>query len=64
MALQIAAVLATGSVALLSDAIHNVGDAKTAIPLGIAFMLARRKTSKTFTYGYGRVEDLAEIFIV
>lgn len=27
-------------------------------------MLARRKPSKTFTYGYGRVEDLAEILIV
>ena len=62
--MQIAAVLATGSVAPLSDAVHNVGDAKTAIPLGVAFMLARRKPSKTFTYGYGRVEDLAEIFIV
>ena len=63
-ALQIALVLATGSVALLADTIHNVGDATTAIPLWIAFMLARRKPSKTFTYGYGRVEDLAGILIV
>jgi cation diffusion facilitator family transporter len=30
---------ATGSVALLADLIHNVGDAATAIPLGIAFAL-------------------------
>jgi divalent metal cation (Fe/Co/Zn/Cd) transporter len=29
----------TGSVALLADLIHNVGDAATAIPLGIAFAL-------------------------
>jgi cation diffusion facilitator family transporter len=29
----------TGSVALLADLIHNVGDALTAIPLGIAFVL-------------------------
>ncbi|HYH89527.1 MAG TPA: cation diffusion facilitator family transporter [Solirubrobacteraceae bacterium] len=31
--------VATGSVALLADLIHNVGDALTAIPLGIAFLL-------------------------
>ena len=29
----------TGSVALLADLIHNVGDALTAVPLGIAFWL-------------------------
>jgi divalent metal cation (Fe/Co/Zn/Cd) transporter len=29
----------TGSVALLADLIHNVGDALTAVPLGIAFAL-------------------------
>ena len=63
-ALQITVVIATGSVALLADTIHNVGDATTAIPLWIAFIFARRKPSKTFTYGYGRVEDLAGILIV
>jgi hypothetical protein len=29
----------SGSVALLADLIHNVGDALTAVPLGIAFLL-------------------------
>src|SRR5262249_2572379 len=58
-ALQLAVVFASGSVALLADTIHNVGDAGTAIPLWIAFALARRPPSKTFTYGFGRVEDLA-----
>ena len=29
----------TGSVALLADLIHNFGDALTAIPLGVAFVL-------------------------
>jgi cation diffusion facilitator family transporter len=29
----------TGSIALLADLIHNFGDAATAIPLGIAFLL-------------------------
>jgi len=63
-ALQLVVVLISGSVALLADTIHNVGDAVTAIPLWIAFVLARRKPSKTFTYGLGRVEDLAGIIIV
>lgn len=31
--------LATGSVALLADLIHNAGDALTAVPLGVAFLL-------------------------
>ncbi len=63
-ALQIVAVIATGSVALLADMIHNVADATTAIPLWIAFRLAQRKPTPTFTYGLGRVEDLAGIAIV
>lgn len=61
---QLAVVFASGSVALLADAIHNVGDAVTAIPLWIAFQLVRRKPSARFTYGLGRVEDLAGICIV
>jgi len=62
--LQMAVVAFSGSVALLADTIHNVGDATTAIPLWIAFILTRRKPTKTFTYGLGRVEDLAGIVIV
>jgi len=34
--------LASGSIALLADLIHNFGDALTAIPLGIAFALRSR----------------------
>ena len=37
--LQIIIFVATGSVALLADLIHNVGDALTAVPVGIAFMM-------------------------
>jgi len=62
--LQILVVYISGSVALLADTIHNFGDASTAIPLAIAFSLARRKPSKCFSYGYGRVEDLAGVIIV
>ncbi|MEO7689044.1 MAG: cation diffusion facilitator family transporter [Sphingomonas sp.] len=62
--LQLTVVLLSGSVALLADTIHNIADATTAIPLWVAFVLARRKPSRTFTYGLGRVEDLAGILIV
>ena len=54
----------SGSVALLADTIHNVGDAATALPLWMAFVLARRPPSPRFTYGLGRAEDLAGVLIV
>lgn len=62
--IQVVIVIFTGSVALLADTIHNLGDAVTAIPLGIAFLFALRKPSLRFTYGFGRVEDLAGVIIV
>src|SRR5829696_4166568 len=61
---QLVVVALSGSVALLSDTIHNFGDAATAIPLGIAFALTRLGASRRFTFGYGRVEDLAGVLIV
>jgi cation diffusion facilitator family transporter len=54
----------SGSVALLADLIHNVGDTATAIPLGVAFLMARWKPTPRFSYGYGRTEDLAGVAIV
>jgi cation diffusion facilitator family transporter len=57
-------VVLSGSVALLGDTLHNVADALTAIPLLIAFRLARRPATRRYTYGYGRAEDLAGIFVI
>jgi cation diffusion facilitator family transporter len=37
---------ATGSVALLADLIHNAGDALTAVPLGIAFLLRSARAER------------------
>jgi len=54
----------TGSVALLGDTLHNVADALTAVPLGIAFLLGRRAATRRFTYGLGRAEDLAGLVII
>jgi cation diffusion facilitator family transporter len=62
--LQLVVVVLSGSVALLSDTIHNFGDAATAIPLWIAFALTRLGASRRFTFGYGRVEDLAGVLVV
>ena len=61
---QLVVVVLSGSVALLADTIHNFGDAATAIPLGIAFWLARRPPSRRFPYGLGRVEDFAGLAII
>jgi cation diffusion facilitator family transporter len=43
---QVAIFVASGSVALLADLIHNFGDALTAIPLGIAFLLRSARGEK------------------
>jgi cation diffusion facilitator family transporter len=45
--------LASGSVALLADLIHNFGDALTAVPVGIAFLLRSE-----------RAERIAGLFVV
>lgn len=50
---QVAIFLVTGSVALLADLIHNFGDAATAIPVGIAFLM------RSF-----RAEKIAGLFVV
>lgn len=43
---QLAIYLATNSVALLADLIHNFGDAATAFPLGIAFVLRSARAER------------------
>jgi cation diffusion facilitator family transporter len=52
-AVQTVVFVASGSVALLADMIHNVGDAATALPLGVAFAL-----------GSARAERWAGLFVV
>jgi cation diffusion facilitator family transporter len=45
-AIQAAIYVATGSVALLADLIHNFGDALTAVPLGTAFLLRSTRAER------------------
>jgi cation diffusion facilitator family transporter len=61
---QLAVVSLSGSAALLADTIHNFSDALTAVPLWIAFAVGRRAATRRYTYGYGRAEDLAGVFVV
>jgi cation diffusion facilitator family transporter len=61
---QLVIVLISGSVALLADTIHNFSDALTAIPLWIAFALGTKAATRRYTYGYGRAEDLAGLFVI
>ncbi len=61
---QLVVVVASGSVALLADTIHNFSDALTAIPLWIAFALGTKAATRRYTYGYGRAEDLAGLFVI
>jgi len=61
---QLAIVLVSGSVALLADTVHNFSDALTAVPLWVAFALGRRAATRRHTYGFGRAEDLAGLFVV
>lgn len=48
--LQLGVFVLTGSVALLADLIHNFGDALTAVPLGVAFLLRSFKAEKRAGY--------------
>lgn len=45
-AVQAAILVATGSIALLADLIHNIGDALTAVPLGIAFWMRSERAER------------------
>jgi cation diffusion facilitator family transporter len=54
--LQLIVFLVSGSIALLADLIHNGGDALTAIPLGIAFMIGSRRAE-----GYAGLAVVAAI---
>ena len=61
---QIVVVIISGSVALAADTIHNFSDALTAVPLWIAFALGTKAATRRYTYGLGRAEDLAGLFVI
>lgn len=51
----------TGSVAILSDAVHDLGD---ALSIGVSFVLEKKskhQPDKTYTYGYARYSVLGSV---
>lgn len=56
-AVQMAVYAVSGSIALLADLIHNFGDALTAVPVGVAFLMRSRKAE-----GYAGLFVVAIIF--
>jgi len=54
----------SGSVALLSDALHNLGDVFTTVGVYFGFRASKKAPTRRYPYGYGRAEDLAGVAIV
>jgi cation diffusion facilitator family transporter len=63
-AVQFAIAALGGSVALLADGLHNLGDVFTTVALWVAFRASRRAADRRYTFGYHRFEDLAGVGIV
>lgn len=63
-AAQMVIVYFSGSVALLADTVHNFADALTAVPLWVAFAVGAKPATRRYTYGFGRAEDVAGLFVV
>lgn len=62
--LQFVVVAVSGSVALLSDALHNIGDVAGTLTLLVAFTVAQRPSSAAYPFGWRRAEDLGGLVIV
>ena len=53
--------IVTGSVAIISDAVHDMGD---AVSIGISYVLekkSRRQPDETYTYGYARYSVIGSV---
>ncbi len=61
--IELALALLSGSVALLSDALHNLSDVSTSLLVFIGFRASRKPPTGRYPYGYERAEDLAGVGI-
>lgn len=61
--LELAIAILGGSVALLSDALHNLSDVSTSVAMFIGFRFSKRRATASHPYGYGRAEDLAGVVV-
>lgn len=55
--------IVTGSVALLSDALHNLSDVSTSAVVFLGFRISKKLPSARYPYGYERAEDLVGLLI-
>ena len=58
---QIAAGVVSGSLALVADAVHNLGDALSLVIAYAARRIGRRPPDASMTFGYGRAEVVAAL---
>lgn len=61
--IELVIAVASGSVALLGDALHNLSDVSTSLVVFIGFAVSKRAASERYPYGYERAEDLAGVGI-
>ena len=61
--IEIVIAVASGSVGLLSDALHNLSDVSTSLVVFLGFRVSRRAATERYPYGYERAEDLAGVGI-
>src|SRR6266516_2794214 len=54
---------ATGLVALLADALHNLSDVSSSAIVFVGFRVSKRPPSPAYPYGYQRAEDLAGLAV-
>ena len=62
--IQIYGGLVTGSMALISDALHNMGDFTSLVISYMALRMGRRGPTREQTFGYKRIEVFAAVFNV
>ncbi|MBO0847997.1 MAG: cation transporter [Pseudonocardia sp.] len=63
-AVELGIAAATGSVALLGDALHNLSDVSTSLVVFLGFWISKRPATRSHPYGYERAEDLAGLGVV
>ena len=60
---ELAIAILSGSVGLLSDALHNLSDVSTSLAVFLGFRWSKRAASPSHPYGYERAEDLAGLAV-
>jgi len=59
--IELVIAILSGSVGLLSDALHNLSDVSSSAMVFAGFRISKRPANSSHTYGYERAEDLASL---